>query len=309
MKKTISIILLIFLLINCIGCSSDVADSDSLKIICTIFPQYDWCRNLISGVGNVDIQLITKEGTDFHNFQPSASDIINIKNSDMIIYVGGESDLWIQDILSNGYTGCDVNLMSELGISDHHEDLHDDNEHFVDEHIWLSIRNALSACSLITDKLCDIDPSNANIYKSNLNLYVESLTSLDNEYKKTVNQSSNMSVVVADRNPFAYFMSDYGIECFAAYDGCHADSEVTFDTIILLAQKINELKLKNIIVTETADGKIADAVIQLLNDGDVNVLVFNSIQSVNDTYILENSYIDTMKYNLEILKQALVTSN
>lgn len=304
MKKIILLLLILLMCINCVFCSTLGEERADLKIICTVFPQFDWCRQLLKGTDEVDLQLIMKNGSDFHNYQPSAADIIEIKNSDMIIYIGGESDLWLSEILSDGYDGIGINLINELDI---HCDMHD-HDHGVDEHIWLSVKNAIDCCNVITQKLCEIDPTNTEIYELNLELYTTELLSLDNEYKHLID-SENKSIVVADRNPFAHLAHDYGIECFSAYEGCYAESEVNFDTIIRLAGKIDELKLKNIVITETSDGKIADSVIKASKSAQAGVLVFNSIQSVNEEFIHKNSYVDVMKANLDVLKEAFITLN
>ena len=346
MKKTISIILIITLLAGIFaGCTAKTPANESnpapegkrLSIVTTIFPEYDWVRQILGEqAADVDLTMLLDNGVDLHSYQPTATDIAKIASCDMFIYVGGESDEWVEDALAQAINKdmAVINMLEVLGDTvkeeemvegmqeeDHHhehededhdhEDEDHDHEHEegeveYDEHVWLSLRNAAKLCRVISETLCSIDVENAKVYQTNCDAYVEQLNALDAEYQSAVEESSVDTVVFGDRFPFRYMTDDYGLKYYAAFVGCSAESEASFETVVFLANKLDELGLKSILQIETADGALASTIRDATKTKDQQILTLNSLQSVTAAQEAEGvTYLDVMKENLKVLREAL----
>lgn len=299
--------------------SSHSGSDNKLKIVATIFPEYDWTREILGDrLKDVDLTLLLDNGTDLHSFQPAVKDIMKVSSCDLLIYVGGESDQWIEDALKSAKNKNmkTVNLMEALkdsikeeetveGMQEKHH-VHEEDEKEYDEHVWTSLRNASAAAEAIADTLKELDPENSDIYEENLRSYQSKLSSLDREYQETVEQSTHKTLLFADRFPFLYLADDYGISYYAAFSGCSAESEASFKTITFLAGKVDELGLKDIFTIEKSDDRIAQTVIENTRDKDQKVKVLNSMQSVTSEEIAEGTtYLSVMKDNLKVLKEAM----
>ena len=297
------------------GCGSKKPGSGKkLKVIATIYPEYEWVKQIVGDVDNVDVELLLDKGVDLHSFQPTANDIINISSGDMFIYVGGESDKWVGDVLKEAQNKDmkALNLIEALGDSakeeksiegmQSEEDEGEGDEKEIDEHIWLSVKNASKLCQTIADALGEKDPDNKETYSKNAKEYIVKLNELDGQYEQTCKTAKNNTLIFADRFPFRYLTDDYKLKYYAAFSGCSAESEASFQTLVFLANKLDELKLNKLIIIDGSDKKIADAVIDTAKTKDVEVLTLNSMQSSvgdNDTYL------SIMQSNLEVLKKAL----
>lgn len=299
--------------------SSSSESDNKLKIVATIFPEYDWTREILGDrLEDVDLTLLLDNGTDLHSFQPAVKDIMKVSSCDLLIYVGGESDQWIEDALKSAANPDmkTINLMETLkdfikeeetveGMQEKHHS-HEEDEKEYDEHVWTSLRNASVAAEVIADTLAELDPENSDIYKENLRSYQGELSSLDNEYQKTVDQSTHKTLLFADRFPFRYLVDDYGISYYAAFSGCSAESEASFKTITFLAEKVDELGLKEVFTIEKSDDRIAETVIENTRDKDQKVAVLNSMQSITSEEIADGTtYLSIMEDNLKGLKTAL----
>lgn len=299
--------------------SSSSESDNKLKIVATIFPEYDWTREILGDrLEDVDLTLLLDNGTDLHSFQPAVKDIMKVSSCDLLIYVGGESDQWIEDALKSAANPDmkTINLMETLkdfikeeetveGMQEKHHS-HEEDEKEYDEHVWTSLRNASAAAEVIADTLAELDPENSDIYKENLRSYQGELSSLDNEYQKTVDQSTHKTLLFADRFPFRYLVDDYGISYYAAFSGCSAESEASFKTITFLAEKVDELGLKEVFTIEKSDDRIAETVIENTRDKDQKVAVLNSMQSITSEEIADGTtYFSIMEDNLKVLKTAL----
>lgn len=299
--------------------SSSSGSGNKLKIVATIFPEYDWIREILGDrLKDVDLTLLLDNGTDLHSFQPAVKDIMKVSSCDLLIYVGGESDQWIEDALKSAANPDikTINLMETLkdfikeeetveGMQEKHHS-HEEDEKEYDEHVWTSLRNASAAAEVIADTLAELDPENSDIYKENLRSYQGELSSLDNEYQKTVDQSTHKTLLFADRFPFRYLVDDYGISYYAAFSGCSAESEASFKTITFLAEKVDELGLKEVFTIEKSDDRIAETVIENTRDKDQKVAVLNSMQSITSEEIVDGTtYLSIMEDNLKVLKAAL----
>ncbi|MCR5795246.1 MAG: metal ABC transporter substrate-binding protein [Solobacterium sp.] len=313
MRKRITAVLLCILMVASGGCTSAASaapDTSKIRIVATIFPVYDWIRELTAGSEDVEIRLLMNKGTDLHSYQPTADDMIALENCDLFVYVGGESDAWTADALKNvRKEHTDLSLMEKLDSLVNEEvveGMEGEEEDAYDEHIWLSLRNAEKCCTMITDALKEIDPQNAQLYSSNHDAYTEKLSSLDDEFEKTVSASARDTLVFADRFPFRYLCEDYGLDYYAAFPGCSAESEASFETVRFLAEKLDELDLHRVIITESSDGRIAGTIIDNTAAKDAEILKLHSMQSVTEEKIAEGTtYLSCMEEDLEVLKEAL----
>ena len=306
------------------------------SIVTTIFPIYDWVRNLLGERTEAcDMTMLLDSGVDLHSYQPTAADILKVSQCDLFLYVGGESDEWVDDVLAQAENKdmLVVNLLEALGDSvkaeevkegmeaehdhdhDHdgdeaeeaeHDHDHEEEETEYDEHVWLSVKNAAALCEVIAGKLGEMDEGNKALYDANAAAYIEQLNALDADYQAAADAAAVKTVVFGDRFPFRYLVDDYGLDYYAAFVGCSAESEASFETVVFLAHKIDELGLKAILQIETADGRIADTIRQNTETKDQAVLTMDSLQSVTAGRLAEGvDYLGVMRSNLEVLRQAL----
>lgn len=306
------------------------------SVVATIYPQYDWLKNVIGERADaVDLKLLVKNGADLHSYQPSAQDIAAIANADLVVYVGGESDGWIEKALAatpkEGRVA--LNMMKALGDhvkkeevvegmqaeEEHHEhakvtepaeatsEHHHHEEVENDEHIWLSLVAAKYLLSDIAIALAKIDTANAETYKTNATDYTVKLNELDDEYADAVAEATHETILFGDRFPFRYLVDDYGIKYYAAFAGCSAESEASFETVTFLANKMDSLALSAILTIDGSDGKIARAILDASKKSKgAEILTLNSMQSVTDEQIKAGAdYLSIMRGNLEVLKKAI----
>lgn len=311
--------------------SSSVAESNSeetkkLSIVTTIFPAYDWVKQVVGDNKNVEISFLIDKGVDLHSYQASAADIAKITDSDLFVYVGGDSDDWAEDIIKENPNLNYINMVDSIGEAALAEELvegmqdeeehdneseehaneegeHEEGEEEIDEHVWLSIKNAETIVSAIEAKLAEIDPDNKAEYEKNANDYLAKLDELDKEYKDTLSSIQNKTIIVGDRFPFRYLVSEYGIKYYAAFKGCDAGSEASFETVKFLANKMDELNMTDIFIIDGSKGDLAKTIVDNTKDKNAKVLVLDSMQSTKSS---DNaSYLDIMKKNLEVLKEVL----
>ncbi|TXJ52681.1 zinc ABC transporter substrate-binding protein [Brachyspira aalborgi] len=325
----IRFLLIAFILIGC-GNNNATAKNDKLSIVATIFPEYDWVNEILGDkVKNVEVTMLLDNGVDLHSYQPTINDIAKISDCDMFIYVGGESDGWVNDALKNAKNDKIkvINLLEVLGDSvkteeliegmqeehyHHHEEIteekheHEYYEEEKDEHVWLSLKNTKILCKVIADNLSEIDPENKDIYSANVSTYIEKLSVLDEEYKKMVNGSNRKIVLFGDRFPFRYLVDDYGIDYYAAFVGCSAETEASFETVAFLSKKTDELKLPCVLTIEGANHKIAETVVANTYSKNQKVFTMDSMQSTTSSDVKNGiTYIFVMEKNLDILREAL----
>ena len=310
------------------GCGGTLPKTDDrLQVVCTIFPEYDWARQLTQGVNNVDLTLLVKNGTDLHSYQPSVRDIAMIARADVFCYVGGVSDTWVNDVLDTTENrtaqlvsmaeaaDADEEVLAE-GMQaehehehehDHHDDESDSHEEppELDEHVWLSLPRAALACAAMKEALCKADPAHEDIYNQNCTDYLQKLQELDSDFTEMTSQAARDTIVVADRFPFRYLAEDYGLTYYAAFPGCSADTEASFETIVFLSEKVESLHLPCVLVTEGSNSSLAKTILE--NAGsDGKILTLQSLQAVSQKEIDTGvTYLSKMQENYDVLKQAL----
>lgn len=499
MKKYISLLIAAVMAICCLaGCSqknSDISTENTteLKVVTTIFPEYDWVRQIAGDqISNIDLTMLLDNGVDLHSYQPTADDIMKISDCDIFVYVGGESDEWVEDALkeavnkdmqvinllevlkdtvkteeampgmqaeeghNHGYShfadsdvqdrslsdwsgdwqsvypyvldgtldqvmekkaesgrktaeeykesyiasyetdiekisidgnmitytrkdgtstatydsegfyirhkgdgskqvrykyqkaSGDADAPTYIVFSDHNissaepehfhlyfgedgfDSLVEEGKHFptfypasligteiademleheekeYDEHVWLSLKNAETLCKAIAEALEKADPANKDMYDANLTAYEEKLASLDTSYQDVVKDAPQKTLLFGDRFPFRYLVDDYGLSYYAAFAGCSAESEASFETISFLAEKVDELGLKYVMTIEKSDQKIAKTIIENTRDKNQSILALDSMQSTTSEDVANGTtYLSVMESNLNVLKKAL----
>ena len=336
MKKTFAVILSLILLLSCVPAGAACAEEKEINVVTTIFPIYDWVREIVGDdAAHVKIELLLDNGVDLHSYQPSAQDILAISTADVFIYVGGESDEWVEDVLASAMNPDlkAINLVESMGDDikaeevvegmehehehdhedeeghDHEEEDHDhehEEEDEADEHVWLSLRCAEKLTRVIADVLAGIDPDHAEHYQKNAAAYLEKLADLDARYTETVSNAKYKTILFGDRFPFRYLADDYGLTYYAAFSGCSAESGASFATIVFLAQKVDELKLPAVMTIEHPKTRIAETVVQNTATKDQKILAMDSMQGTTAADIQNGmTYLSVMEANLEVLKEAL----
>lgn len=303
------------------GSSTDSSTGGSTTVVTTIFPLYDWCREIVGDTDGIDMAMLLDTGTDLHSYQPTVDDMASISECDLFMFVGGESDSWTTDaIASAGETGrVDLSMMDVLAddvlteeeaggmqSEDADDDAAADDDDEADEHVWLSLANAQVLCSAIADALGEVDPGNADTYASNAEAYCAELRDLDSRYAETVEAADVDTLVFCDRFPFRYLIDDYGLSYYAAFSGCSAETEASFETVAYLAERVDELSLSHVVTIEGSDASIADTVIASTESQDAEVVELDSMQSVTAADVDAGAtYLDTMERNLDVLAEAL----
>ena len=314
--KKIFLILAIFCTLTTSVFAAKAKKSDKLKVVTTIFPEYDWAREIIGDkASNVELTLLLGNGVDLHSYQPSIQDIAKISTADIFIYVGGESDGWVKDALKNATNKNMkvINLMETLGDKLKAEEVkegmqaeEEEDEVEYDEHVWLSLRFAKILTTEIANALCEKDAANAAAYKANLSAFAAKLDALDAKYAAAVKAGSKNTILFGDRFPFRYFVEDYGLDYFAAFAGCSAETEASFETVIFLSKKVDELGLNSVLKIESSDGKIARTIIQNTKSKNAKVLTMDAIQSTTLKQAKAGAtYLSIMEGNLKVIEEAL----
>jgi len=315
MKKIILIVLSFILALGCLcGCGGGQS-ADGLRIVCTIFPVYDWMRELTAGA-DVELILIADNGVDMHSYQPTTGDIVDISTCDMLVGVGGESEEWLAEVLdrSGREDTLVVELLDAMGghalenstqLHDHDHGGHD-HDCVLDEHVWLSPANARTLCAHLTGQLMALDADNAALYEANGAEYAQRLSALDEQYRQAAQEASAGALLFADRFPFRYLTNDYGIEYYAAFDGCSAETEASFETVAQLSSALEQHELDCVLIIEGSEDSLARTIIDGSGRGDCAILSVDSMQSVT-AQDMENgvTYIGIMEENLSVFRQAL----
>lgn len=321
MKKTFALLLALLTLAAIFtGCGKQTVTDrpGKLKIVATIFPEYDWVREILGGTAeNAEITLLMDNGVDLHSYQPTVEDLVKISDCDLFLYVGGESDGWAADALkSKTNSGRTViSLLDVLGDDLKTEETvegmqADDHGHDkapeTDEHVWLSLKNAQTLVSAISQALQEADPGNREAYAANTTAYLQKLSALDAAYRSAVDGGATKTILFGDRFPFRYLADDYDLRYYAAFAGCSAETEASFETVSFLARKVDEEGLPCVLTIEGTQHKIAETVVQNTMEKNQKVLTMDSMQSTTSKDA-ENgvTYLSIMEKNLAVLKEAL----
>jgi zinc transport system substrate-binding protein len=309
--KKISVILafiMLFLCVVTVCACTQTGNEDGISIVCTSFAPYDLARE-IAGDG-VSIKMLLSPGADSHSYDPTPKDILAVNKCDVFIYVGGESDVWVEAIVSS-VDNPDMKIVrlidctGELYHEEHKEvmELDHGTEDEYDEHVWTNPRNAAIICEKIAEALCAVDTENTDKYNENLSAYKAELTSLDEAFKKIVAEGNGKPLVFGDRFPLIYFVKAYGLDYYAAFPGCASDTEPSGATVAFLINKVKEENIPVVFHIELSTGKIADTICEATGAAKMQ---FNACHNVTKADLEAGvSYLDLMWDNVEALKAAL----
>ena len=307
MKKILSFIIIIVSIFMISGCTS--SKDNKKTIIATNFPAYDFAREMTKG-SDIEVKMLLKPGSESHDYEPTPKDIISISKSSMFIYVGGESDEWVDGLLDSIDTSNiqiikmldEVNPVYEEKVDGMTIEESEDEEEY-DEHVWTSLRNVIEITKTIKDKLCKIDPENISLYEDNYSSYKVKLNELDEKYKDVVYNSNRKVLIFADRFPFRYFVDDYGLGYYAAFPGCSSETEASAKTISFLINKVKKENIPVVLTIEFSNKKIAKTISK---ETGTKILEFNSAHNISsEDFENGKTYLDIMNDNLEVLKEAL----
>ncbi len=314
MKKILAVIISAITML-CVFCSCEntkPSEQNGIKIVCTAFPQYDFAKNIL---GNAEgtVTLLTDNGADLHSYEPTAADIVEISSADLFIYIGGVSDEWVSGIIKSANNpslktlaimdSIDV-LYDETAIDLEHNHEHEHERDIQkDEHIWLSLSNAVKITEAVCKKMCEADSGNSSVYTANADAYIEKINALDKEYRSVINSAKRNVLLFADRFPFRYLTESYSLEYYAAFSGCSSESEASFETVAFLIDKTKKLSLPVILTIDGSDGSLAKTVSDATG---AKIKTLDSCQSVSAKDIENGTdYLKIMASNLEVLKEAL----
>ena len=310
MKKIFSLILVLvlsvsslFALYGCNNANENMGDeSGKIKIVTTIFPYYDFARNIAGD--KAEVKMLLSPGNEPHSYDPSPSDIVAIENCDIFIYNGGESDEWVDGVLES-LQNSDLRVLKMMDYVDalnEQETDHTSGEE-LDEHIWTSIRNAQKLSNIISETLQDIDAQNSDYYSDNELIYTQLLSNIDNQFESIVENSSRKTIVFGDRFPFLYFVSDYGLNYECAFPGCSSETEPSIATVRRLIDLVKDESIPVVFYLEFSNGKTADLIAE---DTGAKTLEFCSCHNVTKEQFESGiSYIALMQQNAKNLEEAL----
>lgn len=319
MKRLLSLLLAGVLLLGTLcGCSVPAKQEEGLSVVATIFPQYDFARQVMGS--SDDLTMLLRPGQEVHSYEPTPQDIIAIQNCDLFIYVGGESDAWIEDVLE----GMDTSHMVILSLMDLVDPLEEDtdsvlenpeehshedgeathlHEEEYDEHVWTSPKNAMLITQAICDALCDIDPSNAQIYRQNTAAYLEQLEELDQDFREVIGSASRDTLIFGDRFPLLYFVREYGLNYYAAFPGCASETEPSAATVARLIDLVREEQVPVVYQIELSNGNIARSI---ADSSGAKVETFYTCHNIaRDDFNAGETYLSLMERNVNSLKEAL----
>lgn len=330
MKRSIKIFIVLFVVLfvvvgAIIGIGGINKKSEEVLIVATNFPAYDFARAVAGD--KADIKMLIKPGVELHDFEPTPSDIIDIKNSELFIYTGGESDGWIENILGDIDTdktkifkmmdvvnvveeeivdGMEEEYRYEYGYDnggDKYQHYHDEEEIEYDEHVWTSVKNAVKIINSIRDELTEISPENKQVFEENAKKYTNQLADLDLEFQNIVSNGNRKTIIFGDRFPLRYFVDDYGLNYYAAFPGCSEQTEANSRTIAFLVEKIKSENIPVVLKIEMSSGNIAKTI---ADETGAKVLTFNAAHNISaDDFKSGRTYAEIMKENLTVLEEAL----
>lgn len=328
-KQRIALLLVLVLLLGVLCACGRPREDGTLRIVCTTFSAYDWCREIVGQREGVEVTLLISDGRDLHSYQPTVADKVRLLESDLVVYIGGESDAWVYDMLAEE-KGIDVasrtlclsetegvvlrRVHVEHGDDHDHEEGHthvheegDGHHHEAfDEHVWLSPQNAITCTRALAARIAVLDEAGRADYEANAENYTAKLSALSDAYAETVRTARVDSLLVADRFPFVYLAEEYGLRYCAAFEGCTTESEVGFDTIVRLTKQAEAWQSRYLVVTENANARLANSVMASAKHGTMTLLVMNSMQAVSAKALREGmDYLSVMEQNLDVLREAL----
>ena len=311
MKKWLSLLLTCLMALSLLPAAAESAPT--LRVVATIFPQYDFARAIAGDTGAVELTMLLKPGAEAHTYEPTPQDIIAIRNADLFIYVGGESDAWVADILSSMQDSkvkavrlTDMvptvteetveGMQAEEGESA-------DAEPEMDEHVWTSPVNAIAMVNAICEEMSALDTAHADAYHANTEAYTQKLQTLDDSFRQVVSTAKRKEIIFGDRFAQRYFIKEYGLTYYAAFPGCSAETEPSAQTVAFLIDKVQKDQVPLILYPELSTHTLADTISEATG---VPTHIFYACHNLTaDEFASGKTVVDFMTENLETLKTAL----
>lgn len=324
-KNIVFILAVIFMMTVLSACGKNQIQSSlnknngKINVVATIFPEYDFLHQIAGN--HINLTMLLKPGAESHSYEPTPQDILNVQNSDLFIYVGGDSDAWVDSILESmdqskmrivTLMDC-VDLVEEETV----EGMEPEKEAAdvvstaeagteateMDEHVWTSPKNAVFIVQKLCNELCEADPINSEDYKKNTENYINKLKDLDHQFQDVVDHSVRKEIVVGDRFPFRYFVDTYGLIYYAAFPGCSTDTEPSASTVAFLIDKVRTDKIPVVFHIELSNEQMCNSI---SNATGAKKELLNAVHNVSKKdFDAGITYIDLMEHNVEVLKEAL----
>ena len=291
------------------------ATKDGISIVSTVFPSYDFARQITAGT-NANVTLLLQPGEEVHSFDPTSQDIIRVQSADLFLYVGGENDTWVEGVLGgldksvNTFRMMDyVTLYDEELVEGMQPEKEDPaataatDAHEWDEHVWTAPVNAIAIVKAMTAELIAIDPDNAAMYQSNSDAYVKQLEALDKSFRDVVDSASRKTVVFADRFPVRYFVEEFGLKYYAAFPGCSAETEPSAATVASLIDHVKTEKIPVVFYIEMSNQQMANTVAEATG---AQTMLFHTCHNVTKAEFESGAtYLSLMQNNVLALIAAL----
>ena len=320
MKKIIAILLAAVLVLGFVGCAkkdsstttaatTEKAQNTGINIVCTIFPQYDFMRAITKGVDGVNVKMLLAPGDESHSYSATLEDISAIDSADLFIYVGGESDEWVKEVLKTASPKKAVALTelvktleeSDEGILAKEEEA--EEEPAADEHVWTSLENTCEIIHALSQTMSEIDGKHADVYTANADAYIKEFSNLDAKFLSLFAGVKNKTIVIADRNPFRYFCEEYGIKAIAAFAGCSSNNEIPLAVQNELIKAVKENGLQYIYVIELNTSSYGDSIAQ---QAGAQKEVLNSCHNLSkEDFESGKTFLDMMTENYQTLSKTM----
>ncbi len=283
-------LLLVFICFGVTACEKPQEQS-GVTVMTSNFPLYDFVRAI--GGEQVSVTMLLKPGSESHSFEPTPKDMIAIEQADLFLYMGGESEAWVESLAKDG----------AVAMLDGEEQEHDGHDHGIDEHLWTSPKNAMKMAEIICEELCRIDPEHKKAYQENLQKYLGELTALDQRFSEIVHNGTGKTMVFGDRFPFLYFAEEYHLSYLAPFKGCASQSEPSAAVLAELINRVKAEKIPVVFYLELSNQSIAKAISEATG---AEMRLFHSCHNVSlQEWEKGETYLSLMNQNADRLEEAL----
>ena len=311
-KKIIMIVTIILIIVGILMAifvkPKNTRKTDKLNVVATTFSTYDFTRQIVGD--KADITFLLGPGVDAHSYEPSAKDLVTIKNADVFIYIGGEMEQWVDKIFETDT--IDANKTTLIHVTDCIETIEEqevdgaeeEHEHGAfDEHIWTSPSNAIKMVKHLSDQFSKIDNNNKESYEKNAENYIKQIENVRNEIQKIVTNKKRDRLIFGDKMPMQYFLNEFGLTASAAFNGCSTEAEPGTKTITYLVNKVKEEQIPVVLYIELSTGKTAKSI---ANETGAKVMQIQTLHNISkDDFKNGETYVSLMERNLPVLKEAL----
>ena len=297
--------------------SSPSGKSHKLRNVATIFPPYDFARQIAGK--DADVQMLLKPGEESHSYEPTPQDIRKIQNADLFLYVGGDNDTWVKQILksmgskapkaiklidlTSTVTEEESEGMQENPAEHHEHGEHGEHDRDLDEHVWTSPLKSIEITRKISLEMQRLDPEHASDYRKHTAAYTRKLHRLDQQFKDVVSHSKRKEILFADRFPLRYLTDELGLKYYAAFSGCSANSEPSAKTVSFLIHKVKADHLPVVFTIELSNHQMADSICEVTG---ARRMTFYSCHNITARQKAQGvTYLSMMRHNVHVLDYAL----